>query len=535
MSPASTVDCERLLDAAEDHYAKGDRTKARELLHSIITAEVEADDADSIRAKEQAVYRLAELLTATKDGDAAIQLLTDVRPFFQLLPKAKTTNMVRKLLEHIMQCGVSLPKQEEVCLATVEWARAERRTFLRHRVQLQYVEVLFAENRKHDALNALGSLLKEVRRLDDRTLLLDIYLLESKLFYAVMDSQKARAALVSARTTANSIYCPPLAQAEIDLQSGVLHAEENDPKTAYSYLYEAFEGFHQLGDQAKQARRALRYMILAKISTDSPDELAAVLSSKNVLEYKGRDMEALRGIADAYAKQDTHLFNAILSKVHLDALADAGGNGSSAATAAGATTPAGSSNGSGGSGGDAEVHLLADEVVRRQVDEMYNTLLERHLLKVVSPYNRVQIDYIAALISLDTQVVEQKLSQLILDRKLRGIVDQQHRCLIVFEDDAAGAGAVTSSAAGGDENRDGGAYYENAADAAAAAETPQTTLYQDALTALECYDALVTALIDKVSGKFDALVEEHIAKRHGKEKTPPKSGKGGEDSAPRKK
>ena len=86
--------------------------------------------------------------------------------------------------------------------------------------------------------------------------------------------------------------CPP--QAEIDSQSGTLHAEEKDYKTAYSYFYEAFEGLSAL-DDTPQAVQRLKHMLLCKIMTGKGDaeEVPAIVASKAGLKYAGAGPRSL--------------------------------------------------------------------------------------------------------------------------------------------------------------------------------------------------------------------------------------------------
>ena len=89
----------------------------------------------------------------------------------------------------------------------------------------------------------------------------------------------------SARTAANAIYCPPIMQAGLDMQSGILLAEDKDFKTAYhppigilslmpgrySYFYEALEGYNSQDDP--RAIMALKYMLLSKVMLNLTDDV----------------------------------------------------------------------------------------------------------------------------------------------------------------------------------------------------------------------------------------------------------------------
>lgn len=62
-------------------------------------------------------------------------------------------------------------------------------------------------------------------------------------------------------------------------------------------------------------------------------------------------------------------------------------------------------------------------VIRRHFQFLYNNLLEDNLKKIILPYSEVQIDYVAGQISLPVDRVLMKLSEMILDEKIKGTLD----------------------------------------------------------------------------------------------------------------
>eukprot|EP00884_Botryococcus_braunii_P002614 jgi/Botrbrau1/12353/Bobra.0239s0005.1 len=351
-------------------------------------------DADSIKIREQAIQKLADLYASKANAGALRSLLTDLRPLFAVIPKAKTAKIVRTIIENISKVPDSTELQLEVCKEQVEWARSEKRTFLRQRIEARLANLYLETKDFPAALALISRLLTEVKRLDDKLLLVDIHLLESRVHHALRNLPKAKAALTAARTAANAIYVPPALQAEIDTQSGTLHAEEQDYKTAYSYFYEAFEAFSALDDP--KAVLSLKYMLLCKIMIGDAEEVTGIISSKAGVKYAGMEVEAIRMVAKAYQQRSLQEFDAALVA--------------------------------------GKAQLVDDIVVHSHLSSLYDTLLEQNLCRLIEPFSRVEIAHLAQLIQLPVDTVLSKLSQMILDKKFAGTLDQGAGCLEVFDD-----------------------------------------------------------------------------------------------------
>jgi len=166
----------KLIAAAELAESKP-AVAAAQLEDLIISAETSED---AVKVKESAIYQLGEVYA--KQGEAAKlgALLTNLRPFFATIPKAKTAKIVRTLIDQVAKIGDSLPLQMSLCRESIEWCKAEKRSFLRQRIQSRLAAMLLESKQYTEALALLAELLTEVKRLDDKPLLVEISLVRGR-------------------------------------------------------------------------------------------------------------------------------------------------------------------------------------------------------------------------------------------------------------------------------------------------------------------------------------------------------------------
>jgi len=64
-------------------------------------------------------------------------LLKYVRPFLNSISKAKAARLVRSLLDLFLDMEAATGQEVDLCLECIEWAKAEKRTFLRQALEVR--------------------------------------------------------------------------------------------------------------------------------------------------------------------------------------------------------------------------------------------------------------------------------------------------------------------------------------------------------------------------------------------------------------
>lgn len=381
--------------AEAEAAVKTDPRRAEEIYKEIVSKAPSSTSDAATREYETALVNLGELYKDEKESQDLVALVRQSRDVLSSFAKAKSSKLIRQLLDLFKEIPNSTDIEVAVTKDCIEWATAERRAFQRQDLEVRLVTLHIAKQAYYDALTLINGLLRELKRLDDKLRLVEVQLLESRVYHALGNIPKARAALTSARTSAASVYTPPLLQANLDMQSGMLHAEDKDFNTAFSYFIEALDGYHTQ-DESTKAQAALQYMLLCKIMLNLVDDVNQLMTSKQAVKYAGQNLEAMKAIARAHANRSLEEYERALSSYRYE--------------------------------------LGSDAFIRNHLRRLYDAMLEQNLIKVIEPFSRVEIDHIAKMVGLDTQQVERKLSQMILDKAIIGVLDQGAGCLIIFDE-----------------------------------------------------------------------------------------------------
>lgn len=367
--------------------------KYYEAIHSTFEGEDQNKKTRFLQDQETAILELGKLYQSNKSAAKLDELIRNSRGVLSTFAKSKTAKIVKTLVEDFDKIPDSLDPQILAIKECIDWAVENKLSFLRQQLQLKLSAKLYSKGSHQEGLSIITGLLSEYKKLDDKSSLVEVQLVESQIYHALRNIPKSRAALTSARTSANSIYCPTLLQAELDCQSGILNAEDKDYKTAFSYFYESFEGFNSQNDD--RAILVLKYMLLTKVMLNLIDDVNVLLNNKNVVKYQSRDIDAMKAIATAYSNRSLKDFEASLTTYSAE--------------------------------------LRSDQIIKNHFNALYDNLLEQNLLKIIESYSVVEISHISNTIGLNLQQVEGKLSQMILDKVFYGVLDQGNGWLIIYD------------------------------------------------------------------------------------------------------
>ena len=270
---------------------------------------------------------------------------------------------------------------------------------MKSKIQTRLAEVYYIHENYSKALDICNKVIFDLKRYEDNLGLIQLLLLESKIYYATNGISKAKASLTSVKTLITKVYVEPKLQANIDMHAGILAAYEKDFNLAYSYFFEAFDVYNIPNKKRRnKGLRAFQYMILCKIVGGHIEEVNNVVLSKQGKDYYGPEVEALRSIESAVKEKSIKLLEDNIEK---------------------------------------NKKYFTDRVINYHLSNLHNDLLEKNLIKIIKPYSVVEIDFVAKSIGLNYQDVLNRLRQMILDKKINGILDQGKGSLIIYDVDTA--------------------------------------------------------------------------------------------------
>lgn len=213
------------------------------------------------------------------------------------------------------------------------------------------------------------------------TYLLEIYALEIQM-YAERKNNKQLKQLYQRALTVRSAVPHPKIMGIIRECGGKMHMSEENWKDAQSDFFESFRNYDEAG--SLQRIQVLKYLLLTTMlmrSNINP------FDSQETKPYRNDPrIAAMTDLVEAYQHDDIHRYEDVLHR---------------------------------------NPDLLQDAFIAENIDEVTRNMRTKAVLKIIAPYTRLRLRWIAEQIRISDAEVQDILGFLIVDGRIAGNIDQQ--------------------------------------------------------------------------------------------------------------
>ena len=213
------------------------------------------------------------------------------------------------------------------------------------------------------------------------TYALEIYALEIQMYADTRNNKRLKALYQRALKVRSAVPHPKI-MGIIRECGGKMHMSEENWKEAQTDFFESFRNYDEAG--SLQRIQVLKYLVLTTMLMKSDIN---PFESQETKPYKSDPrISAMTDLVDAYQQNDIHRYESILQN---------------------------------------NKDVLADPFIAENIDEVTRSLRTSGVLKLIAPYTRFTLAFIAKQLNISLAEVQDIVGFLILDKKLDGKINQE--------------------------------------------------------------------------------------------------------------
>lgn len=219
---------------------------------------------------------------------------------------------------------------------------------------------------------------------------LEIYALEIQMLAETKHNKQLKALYQRALKVKSAVPHPRI-MGIIRECGGKMHMAEENWNEAQSDFFESFRNYDEAG--SLQRIQVLKYLLLTTMLMKSDIN---PFDSQETKPYKSDPrISAMTELVDAYQRDDVHAYEKVL-QTHQD--------------------------------------ILDDPFIAENIDEVTRNMRTKGVLKLIAPYTRMNLSWIAKQLKVSVLEVQDILGFLIVDGKLNGTIDEQKQMLEITSD-----------------------------------------------------------------------------------------------------